>query len=148
MIMLWLLNLIPNFTIHFVLVASVLALLATQFFSFIPFVGKYLMPIKIISIILLVISVYLEGAIGSNDLWQAKIKEEQIKAAKAEAVSAEVNTKLVQMLMQKQQEIQDINNVNRKKLEGLSEQLNKQCTISSDVVNVLNDAAKNRKGNK
>ena len=45
MIMLWLLNLIPNFTIHFVLVASILALLATQFFSFIPFVGKYLDPL-------------------------------------------------------------------------------------------------------
>jgi hypothetical protein len=148
MIMLWLLNLIPNFTIHFVLVASVLTLLATEFFSFIPFVGKYLMPIKIISIVLLVISVYLEGAIGSNDLWQDRVKEEQIKAAKAEAVSAEVNTKLVQMLVQKQQEIRDINNVNRKKLEGLSEQLDKQCTINSDVVNVLNDAAKNRKGNK
>lgn len=146
--MLWLLNLIPNFIVHLGVVLSILTLIGTQFFSFIPLINTYLLPTKIIAIIVLIFCVYLEGIIGSNNLWQEKIKEEQIKAAKAEAVSAEVNAKLVQMLVQKQQEIRDINNVNRKKLEGLSGQLNKQCTINSDVVNVLNDAAKNRKGNK
>lgn len=145
---LWLLNLIPNFTVHLVMVLSILALVATQFFSFIPFIDKYLMPIKVISIVLLVFSVYLEGSISSNDMWQAKVKEEQIKAAKAEASAAEANTKIVQIVLKNQLMIQDINNANRKKLDGLSAQLNNQCTVNSDVINVLNNAAKNRKENK
>jgi hypothetical protein len=148
MIMLWLLNLIPNFTVHLVVVLSILALVATQFFSFIPFVDKYLMPTKVIAIVLLVFSVYLEGAIGSNDVWQAQVKEQQIKAAKAEAASAEANTKIAQLVLLNQQNIRDINNANRKKLEGLSGQLDKQCTVNSDVIAVLNNAAKNRKENK
>jgi uncharacterized protein (UPF0254 family) len=146
--MFWLLNLIPNFTIHLLVVVSVLALVATQFFSFIPFIDKYLMPIKVVSIVVLVFSVYLEGAIGSNDMWQAKVKDEQVRAAKAEAASAEANTKIAQLVLLNQQSIRDINNANRKKLEGLSAQLNNQCTINSDVINVLNNAAKNRKESK
>jgi hypothetical protein len=146
--MFWLLNLIPNFTVHLLVVVSVLALVATQFFSFIPFIDKYLTPIKVASIVVLVFSVYLEGAIGSNDMWQARVKDEQIRAAKAEAASAEANTKIAQLVLLNQQSIRDINNENRKKLEGLSAQLNKQCTINSDVINVLNNAAKNRKENK
>jgi hypothetical protein len=146
--MFWLLNLIPNFTIHLLVVVSILALVATQFFSFIPFIDKYLMPIKVVSIVVLVFSVYLEGAIGSNDMWQAKVKDEQVRAAKAEAASAEANTKIAQLVLLNQQSIRDINNENRKKLEGLSAQLNNQCTINSDVINVLNNAAKNRKENK
>jgi hypothetical protein len=146
--MFWLLSLIPNFTVHLVVVLSILALVATQFFSFIPFIDKYLMPIKVISIITLVFSVYLEGAIGSNDMWQAKVKEEQLKAARAEASAAEANTKITQLVLLNQQSIRDINNENRKKLQQLSAQLDKQCTINSDVINVLNDAAKNRKENK
>jgi hypothetical protein len=146
--MFWILNLIPNFAVHLVVVMSVLALLATQFFSFIPFIDKYLTPIKVASIVVLVFSVYLEGAIGSNDMWQARVKDEQIRAAKAEAASAEANTKIAQLVLLNQQSIRDINNENRKKLEGLSAQLNKQCTINSDVINVLNNAAKNRKENK
>jgi len=146
--MFWLLNLIPNFTIHLLVVVSILALVATQFFSFIPFIDKYLMPIKVVSIVVLVFSVYLEGAIGSNDMWQAKVKDEQVRAAKAEAASAEANTKIAQLVLLNQQSIRDINNENRKKLQQLSTQLNNQCTINSDVINVLNNAAKNRKENK
>ncbi len=146
--MFWILNLIPNFAVHLVVVMSVLALLATQFFSFIPFIDKYLTPIKVASIVVLVFSVYLEGAISGNDMWQARVKDEQIRAAKAEAASAEANTKIAQLVLLNQQSIRDINNENRKKLEGLSAQLNKQCTINSDVINVLNNAAKNRKENK
>ena len=148
MIMLWLLNLIPNFIVHLGVVLSILALIGTYFFSFIPFINKYLIPVKIIAIVVLVFSVYLEGSISSNDLWQEQVKEEQIKAAKAEAASAEANTKIAQLVLLNQQSIRDINNTNRKKLEGLSAQLNNQCTINSDIINVLNNAAKNRKENK
>ena len=148
MIMLWLLNLIPNFIVHLGVVLSILALVATKFFSFIPFIDKYLIPTKIIAIVVLVFCVYLEGSISSNDLWQAQVKEEQIKAAKAEAKSAEANTKLAQLILLNQQTIRDINNANRKKLEGLSAQLDKQCTVNSEVISVLNNAAKNRKENK
>lgn len=146
--MLWLLNLIPDFIVHLGVVLSILTLIGTQFFSFIPLVNTYLLPTKIIAIVVLVFCVYLEGTIGSNNLWQEKIKEEQIKAAKAEAKSAEANTKLTQLILLNQQTIRDINNVNRKKLEGLSEQLNKQCTVNSEIISVLNNAAKNRGENK
>lgn len=148
MIILWLLNLIPNFSIHLLVVVSVLALVITQFFSFIPFVNIYLTPIKIVAIVVLVFSVYLEGAISSNDIWQEKVKEKQLEIQKSETVSAELNAKLTGTILKNQELIKEINNINRNRLNQLSPQLNKQCTVNSDVIGVLNSAASNRKENK
>ena len=148
MLMLWLLNLIPNFIVHLIVVLSILSLVATQFFSFIPFIGRYLLPIKIISIITLVFSVYLEGAVSSNDLWQSKLKDAEIKTAQAETLAAETNTKLTKIILENEQYIYDITITNRKELEKVSAQLNKQCKVNPVVIDVLNNAAKNQKENK
>ena len=141
----FLLSIIPDFVIHLLVLVGVLGMIASFFFEFIPFVSQYKLPIKIISIIVLVFGVYFEGGIANDQRWQLKVSEAQQQVLKAEAQAEEANRKLVESLLKRDQDIKYITQSNVKKLKELSSQLDQQCKVSPQVVDVLNNAAKNRK---
>lgn len=141
----FLLSIIPDFVIHLLVLVGVLGMIASFFFEFIPFVSQYKLPIKIISIIVLVFGVYFEGGIANDQRWQLKVSEAQQQVLKAEAQAEEANRKLVEGLLKRDQAIKYITQSNVKKLKELSSQLDQQCKVSPQVVDVLNNAAKNRK---
>jgi len=140
MSLLWLLNLIPNFSIHLILIISVLSLVAAEFFSFVPFISKYLTPIKVVAIIVMVFAVYLEGAIGSNDLWQAKVDELTVKLAKAEVQSEKVNTVLVEKILEKEKIIKDKQNELKN---AINKYATDECKLSNASVSLFNSSTQN-----
>ena len=140
MSLIWILNLIPNFSIHLILIISVLSLVATEFFSFVPFISKYLTPIKVVAIIIMAFALYFEGAIGSNDLWQAKVNELTIKLAKAETQSAQVNTVLVETILTKENIIKDKQNELKIAINKYSTD---ECKLSNASVSLFNSSSQN-----
>ena len=138
MSLIWILNLIPNFSIHLILIISVLSLVATEFFSFVPFISKYLTPIKVVAIIIMAFALYFEGAIGSNDLWQAKVNELTIKLAKAETQSAQVNTVLVETILTKENIIKDKQNELKIAINKYSTD---ECKLSNASVSLFNSSS-------
>jgi uncharacterized coiled-coil protein SlyX len=97
----WILNWLPDVVFHLILVAGVLALLAGFVFKFIPFVKQYQLPIQVVGIILTILGVWYEGGIAKDAEWKARVAELETKVAKAEAKSAEVNTKVVTKVVTK-----------------------------------------------
>ena len=63
----WILDWLPNFVFHLIVIVAILGLIAAKFFSFIPFVSRYTAPIKIVCIVALVIEVWFEGGISNNE---------------------------------------------------------------------------------
>ena len=106
----WLLKWLPDFFFHIIVIIGVLGVLASTFFSFVPFISQYTKPIQIISIIVLVVGIWFEGAISDNNSWLLKVKELEVKLAKAETQSAQVNTILVEKLVEKDKIIKDKQN--------------------------------------
>ena len=141
----WLLNWLPDFVFHLMLLVGLLAIGASFVLSFIPFVSQYKLPIQIAGIMLTVLAVWYEGGIAKDAEYKARIAEMQLKVAKAETASAEANVKLAEQILREQARIKDLTETNKKRLKELSDQLNKQCTVNNSVITVLNDAAKNRK---
>ena len=86
----WLLNLLPDWIFHLIVLAGVLGLLGSFFFGFIPFVSKYTLPIKVGSIVLLVIGIWFEGGISNNNAWLEKVHALEKKVAEAEIGRAHV----------------------------------------------------------
>ena len=97
----WIFTIAPEWVIHLIFSVGLLGVIAGFVLGFIPFINRYLLPIKIISLIVFAFGLYLEGGLADNKEWQLKIKEVEAQVAKAEAEAAKANTELQAALTNK-----------------------------------------------
>ena len=145
----WLINFLPNWVFHTVLLVGLSGLLATIALGFIPFIKTYILPIQLVSILLVVAGVWFEGAISNQDMWEAKVKDLQIKVAEAETQSADANVKIITKVVSKTKQIHDkgddiIRYVDREVVKN-NEVIKfvENCPIPTIIINTHNAAALN-----
>ena len=90
----WILTIMPEWVTHLIFVTGLVGIIAGFVLGFIPFIKQYIIPIKIISLIIFALGVYLEGGLADHKEWELKVKEAEAKVAKAEAEAAKLNTEL------------------------------------------------------
>ena len=137
----WLLNLLPDWIFHLIVLAGVLGLLGSFFFGFIPFVSKYTLPIKVGSIVLLVVGIWFEGGISNNNAWLEKVHALEKKVAEAEAKSAQANTALTSKIAEKNKEIASIQATLKNKIKQFASIMDSECKVPEQAISVLNEAA-------
>lgn len=103
----WIFTIFSDFVVHAIFTAGVLLSLAGFVLSFIPFIGKYKMPLQIIGLLALIFGAFLEGGLADNKIWEAKVLEAQAQVAKAEAKAAKANTELQAKLGEQKQVIKE-----------------------------------------
>jgi hypothetical protein len=101
----WILNWLPDFVFHLILIVGVLALLAGWALRMVPLVNKYALPIQVVGVLLTILGVWYEGGIAKDAEWKARVAELETQVAQAEAKSAQVNTKVVTKVITKTQVI-------------------------------------------
>lgn len=97
----FLLNLLPDWFYHALLILSLLAIAASYLLKFIPFVSTYRIPLKVGGILLLLFSVWAEGGIVNEAKWQAKVKEMEAKVKIAEEQAKDANSKIETKIVEK-----------------------------------------------
>ncbi len=140
----WILNFIPDFVFHALLILSLLALAGSFVLDSIPFISTNAKAIQLASAVVLAIAIFFEGAINNESVWQARVKELELKVAKAETQSAEANGQLSKALAAKDKEIALAQAELKNRIRAGAAAMDAVCKIPSDVVAILNDAA--RKG--
>jgi hypothetical protein len=146
--MIWLFNFLPDWIFHLVVFVGILGLLASTFFGFIPFISKYILPVKVVSIVLLVIGVWFEGGLSNNQAWMDKVHELEKKVAEAEAKSAEANSKLVSQIAAKNKEIAEVQTKLKLKIKEAASIIDSECKVSTYAIDIINEAARGPKGGK
>lgn len=134
----WLLNWLPDFVIHLMVIVGVLGIIASWFFGFIPFISQYKLPIQIISIIVLVFGIWTEGANSNNNSWLLKVKDMEVKVAQAETQSAQVNTVLVETILEKEKVIKDKQNELKN---AINKYATDNCRLSNASVSLFNSSS-------
>ena len=137
----WILNWLPDWIFHLVVIIGLLGLLGSFFFGFIPFFGRYALPIKIVSIILLLVGVWFEGGISNNNAWLEKVHELEKKVAEAEVKSAQANGKLTSIIAEKNKAIAETQATLKNKIKQFASILDTECKIPEQAISVLNEAA-------
>ena len=99
----WIINWLPEAFVHMIFLAGVLGTIAGFVLGFLPFVGKYKLPIQIISLLLLSLGVYLEGGLAEKAKWELRVKEMEKRIAQAEARAAQVNTVIVEKVVKEKE---------------------------------------------
>lgn len=137
----WILEWLPFWIFHLITLAGVAGLIAAQFFSFIPFISQYKLPLQVVAIAALVFGVYMEGGVSNQERWEAKVKELQVKMAQAEAQSQKENVKIVEKIVTKTEYYRTKGDDVIKYIDGNVAKYDEQCKIPTEFVEALNKAA-------
>jgi hypothetical protein len=146
----WLMNFLPNWIFHAILLAGVLGLIASFVLGFVPAVRTYKLPIQVAAILLIVFGVWFEGAMSNQAAWEARVAEMQVKVAEAEAKSAETNTKIVTKTVKQLELVRTrgddiINYVDREVVKDKEViKFVENCPIPQIIINTHNAAALNQ----
>jgi len=140
----WLLEFLPDWIFHAVLVLGMLAIGASFVLKFIPFVITYRLPIQAAGLVLTVLGVWFEGAMSNEASWQARVHEMEQKVAAAEVKSAQENVRIVTQVITKIQTVKDTTNANVQYLETqVAQDLDRECSLTNAGVMLHNSASQN-----
>jgi ABC-type Na+ efflux pump permease subunit len=141
----WILDFLPGWIFTLVTVVSLGAFLVTEFLNKIPFVALYLKTIRIASIVGLAFGLYMMGGSANQEKWEARVKELEAKVAVAEEQSKTANAKLDAKMKEKAKVIKEKEYIIQEKILKVKEQIDAKCEIPVEAIQLLNEAAEERK---
>lgn len=148
----WILHFLPDSFIQFIVHAILLAGLVGTFLTFFvvnkilrafPFLSKYVTMAQIVSAVLLVGGVYLEGGYSTEMQWRERVREVEAKVAEAEQQAKDANAKLDQKSQEKIKVIQGKQVIVKEYIDREVIKYDDSCKIPKEVVKAHNAAAKN-----
>jgi hypothetical protein len=143
----FILSILPEWVFHAITIAGVLGTVVGFVLGMIPVIKTYIIPIRVISILLLSFGLFLEGGLADYAVWEAKVKEVEAKLAEAELKSAKENTKIVTKVITKTQIVrtrgEDIIRYVDREVIKYDEKFAKGgiCEIPQEFIKAHNDAA-------
>lgn len=141
----FLLNWIPDFVFHVTLIIGILGILASFVLQFIPFIARFTIPIQVVSIILTLIGVWFEGGMARDREYREAILAMEVKVADSERRAAEASAKIEYVFVDKIKTVKDVQVVVQEKIRDVAIKIDDQCKITTDVIDILNEAAKKPK---
>ena len=143
----FILSILPEWVFHAITIAGILGTVIGFVLGMIPVIKTYIIPIRVISLLLLSFGLYLEGGLADYKVWEARVKEVEAKLAQAEVQSAKENTKIVIKVITKTQIVktrgQDIVRYVDREIVKYDEKFAKGgiCEIPKEFIKAHNDAA-------
>ena len=143
----FLLSFVPDwfvsYFVHIIFSVGVTGIIVGAFLSKVPFVNQYGVLIKIVSNILFVVGLFLEGGLQTELAWREKVADLQKKIEIAQQQSKETNAKIEQKVAEKVKNIKDNVNANRQTIENNRASINAECKLSDTAWLLYNSASQN-----
>jgi hypothetical protein len=138
----WILHLLPDsfliYVINGICIAGLVATVLGFFLGWVPFVGRWKLPLQLLGIALLVAGVYFKGGYSTEMEWRARVAEVEAKVkvaeAKAKKANAQVQTKIVTKIVK----IHDKANTVKETIRRNKEKINAECKLSDEAISAYN----------
>lgn len=137
----WLLALLPTWVIFALLGVGAAGLFAAFFIGKIPFIKQYNFPIKIVSVLLLLCGVYLNGALAYKESTALAVAKLEKKLAEAEAKSQKTNTQIVEKVVKDTQVVREKGKTITQYVDREVVKYDNKCELPSEVIRAHNAAA-------
>jgi len=141
----FLLSFVPDAVLHLVVLGILftgVGLYALSFFTrFIPPLIPYSGIARIVGTVLIVCGIYFYGSYSTEMSWRNKVAEleEQVKVAEAKSKTANVEIQTV--YRDKVKIVKETQVVIQERIKEVEKRIDSQCTVDTDVIKILNDAA-------
>lgn len=137
----WMLYLLPDVVWHFLIIVGIAAIGLASLLKNIPIISKYKLPLQYGGIVVVLISVWMEGNIFNEAKWQARVKELEEKVAIAESKSIKENEKIVTKFVTKREYYRERGNDVVQYVDREITKYDNTCPVPKEVVKAHNDAA-------
>ena len=107
----WLLQWLPNWVFHLILLLGLLGLGASFLLKFFPSVAPYKVLIQVVASLMIVLGVYMEGAISNQAWWELRVAEAEKRVAEAEKKAAEANGKIEYVIVEKTKVVEVVDHI-------------------------------------
>lgn len=141
----WILNFLPFWFIHLIVLIGAIGLGIATLLKMIPFVNTYRLPLQAVSIAVLIFGIYLEGGVSNQEMWEARVKEMEAKVAVAEEKAKTANAKIEYKFIDKVKVVHDVQVVIQEKIKEVATLIDSQCKMTPEAIDLINAAAKNKK---
>lgn len=104
--------------------------------------APYALVIRTVGVILMLVSIYYQGAHNSDLSWEAKLDNlaAQVKVAEQKAIDA--NGQIETKIIYKTKVITKTVQVEKEKLKEYSQKIDSECKVSPEAIEIINSAAK------
>lgn len=133
----WILQFLPNWLFTVLFFCGIVLFIITKTVKILPQAKL----IQAASLVVILFSTYMIGAISNNDAWLARVKDLEVKVAEAEAKSAASNTEIVQKTVTKTQVIRERGQDIVKYVDREVVKYDTNCVIPKEFVQAHNKAA-------
>jgi hypothetical protein len=140
----WVLDFLPFWVFHLILLVGVVGSFIAFFVGSIPLINKYIIPVKVVSMFLLVCGLYMEGGVSNQERWEAKVADAKLEMAKKDTASAEATTKVVTKYVTKVQVVKEKGDAIIKEVPTyITKTDDTQCVIPNGFVLLHDSASRN-----
>jgi hypothetical protein len=144
----WVLSFVPDVVLHLVIFGIMITgigIYASSFFTrFIPPLIPYSGITRIVGTILMVGGVYFYGSYATEMSWRNKVSELETKVAASEAESKKTNIQIQKVYVDKVKIVKETQVVIQERIKEVEKRIDSQCTVDTEVINILNEAAKRK----
>lgn len=149
----WVLNILPDFLlgvfVNLIILLGLAGVVVSAAFKYVikyfPQIIPYRTALQIASVVLLALGVYLKGGQVVEEKWRARVAELEAKVAIAEEKSKVANETVKTVFVDKVKIVKEQQVVVQEKIKTVEVQIDSQCKITADTVDILNQAAKGGK---
>ena len=138
----WILHLLPDsfliYVINGICVAGLVATVLGFFLGWVPFVGRWKLPLQLLGIALLVAGVYFKGGYSTEMEWRARVAEVEKKVAVAEAKAKKANAQVQTKIVTKIVKIKEKAEVAKENIRRNREKINAECKLSDEAISAYN----------
>jgi len=147
--MLWILQFLPDELIllvcNTVLALGIVITVLASFLRVVPLINIYRLPLQILGIALLVTGVYFRGGYAIEMEWRERVREMEEKVAAAEKKSAQTNTVIKRVYVDRVKKIKQDVVVYRDRVKEVEKIIDRDCRVPAEAIKILNDSAAPRR---
>jgi membrane-bound ClpP family serine protease len=139
----FILNLVPDSWINFaalmILSVGIVLFIVGHLINYSIIAKQYGLPLRIVGGILLLIGTYLNGGLGVEKEYRARIKLMQEKVNIAEEKSKQENIKIVEKIVKETKVIKEDTENTKQLIKQMRDRINKQgCELSPETIELYN----------
>lgn len=136
----WILSVVPSFLIFLTLVIGLVGFFVATFVGKIPLVSQYRLPIQVVSLLLIITGVFLQGGLAYKQSMAVEVAELKQKLAEAEAKSQKTNVEIVEKIVKDTEVIRTKGKTVIEYVDREVVKYNDKCELPDEVINAHNMA--------
>jgi hypothetical protein len=140
----WLLSWLPDWIFHLITFLGLLGIIASIILDYIPFVGKYKLPLQVVAVLLLTFGVWFEGGMSNEAIWQERVTKLQAEIAQKEVQSAKANVEIQTKLIEKIKVVKEVEYKIKEVIKEHETIIDAECKVVPEVIDILNASATNQ----